>query len=71
MTPTIYDKSDELFFHKSLKKACDRNNEDYYKNLKKTVMSIFIYHTEKNPEINRWNFFDHLNTGDWQKDFNL
>ncbi len=31
-------------------------------------MSIFIYHTEKNLG---GIFFDHLNTGDWQKDFNF
>ena len=35
MTPTIYDKSDELFFHESLKKACDKNNENYYQEFKK------------------------------------
>ncbi len=71
MTPTIYDKSDELFFHKSLKKACDRNNEDYYQEFKKNCDEYFYLPHRKEPRGVGGIFFDHLNTGDWQKDFNF
>ena len=71
MTPTIYDKSDELFFHKSLKKACDKNNEDYYQEFKKNCDEYFYLPHRKEPRGVGGIFFDHLNTGDWQKDFNF
>ena len=71
MTPTIYDKSDELFFHRSLKKACDRNNEDYYQEFKKNCDEYFYLPHRKEPRGVGGIFFDHLNTGDWQKDFNF
>ena len=71
MTPTIYDKSDELFFHESLKKACDKNNEDYYQEFKKNCDEYFYLPHRKEPRGVGGIFFDHLNTGDWQKDFNF
>jgi coproporphyrinogen III oxidase len=71
MTPTIYDKPDELFFHDSLKKACDKNNEDYYQEFKKNCDEYFYLPHRKEPRGIGGIFFDHLNTGDWEQDFNF
>ena len=70
MTPTIYDKSDELFFHKSLKKACDRNNEDYYQEFKKNCDEYFYLPHRKEIRGIGGIFFDYK-MDNWKKDFDF
>ena len=71
MTPTIDDRSDKLFFHNSLKEACDKNDKNYYEKFKKNCDEYFYLPHRKEARGIGGIFFDHLNTGDWKKDFNF
>tara|TARA_B100001027_G_scaffold124078_1_gene85723 strand:+ start:1816 stop:2640 length:825 start_codon:yes stop_codon:yes gene_type:complete len=71
MTPTIDDRSDKLFFHNSLKEACDKNDKNYYEKFKKNCDEYFYLPHRKEARGIGGIFFDHLNTGDWEKDFNF
>ena len=41
MTPYILNESDAIHFHKTLKKACDRHNQQYYPKFKKWCDNYF------------------------------
>ncbi len=65
-TATHQDTKD---FHTAYKTICDKHNGDYYPQFKKTCDDYFYL-----PHRNEWRgtggiFFDHLDSGDWQKDF--
>ncbi|MCH8684676.1 oxygen-dependent coproporphyrinogen oxidase [Pedomonas mirosovicensis] len=60
---------DTADFHAAFKQACDRHDPDYYPRFKQWCDEYFYI-----PHRNRARgvggiFYDHLNTGDWGKDF--
>ena len=71
MTPTFENEEDTDFFHSSLKGACDKHNVNYYENFKKNCDEYFYLPHRNEPRGVGGIFFDHLNTGDWDKDFNF
>ena len=71
MTPTFENEEDTNFFHSSLKGACDKHNVNYYENFKKNCDEYFYLPHRNEPRGVGGIFFDHLNTGDWDKDFNF
>ena len=71
MTPTFENEEDTDFFHSSLKGACDKHNVNYYEDFKKNCDEYFYLPHRNEPRGVGGIFFDHLNTGDWDKDFNF
>ena len=71
MTPTFENEEDTNFFHSSLKGACDKHNVNYYEDFKKNCDEYFYLPHRNEPRGVGGIFFDHLNTGDWDKDFNF
>ena len=69
MTPTIINKSDTKFFHSKLEEACNAHNEIYYTKFKKNCDEYFFLPHRNEPRGEGGIFFDHLNTKDWEKDF--
>ena len=51
VTPCIVDNKEKTFLHKELKKCVIDIIKNIIKNIKNGVMIIFIYHTEKKPEV--------------------
>lgn len=71
MTPTLENEEDTDFFHSSLKSACDKHDNNYYEDFKKNCDEYFYLPHRNEPRGVGGIFFDHLNTGDWDKDFNF
>ena len=71
MTPTFINKSDSRFFHSKMKKACEKHNTSYYPKFKKNCDEYFYLPHREEPRGEGGIFFDHLNTGDWEKDFSF
>ena len=71
MTPTFENEEDTDFFHSSLKGACDKHDVNYYEDFKKNCDEYFYLPHRNEPRGVGGIFFDHLNTGDWDKDFNF
>ena len=71
MTPTFENEEDTDFFHSSLKGACDKHDVNYYNDFKKNCDEYFYLPHRNEPRGVGGIFFDHLNTGDWDKDFNF
>jgi coproporphyrinogen III oxidase len=69
MTPTFKNEEDTLFFHDKMKQACDPHNETYYLDFKKQCDEYFYLPHRKEARGEGGIFFDHLNSGDWSKDF--
>ena len=71
LNPMIEVAEETEFFHKVLKNTCDKYNPKYYPKYKKWADEYFL--------IKHWNetrgvggiFFDDLNTGNWNADFNF
>ena len=71
MTPTFENQKDTDTFHKKMKESCDSTDEKYYKEFKKNCDEYFyLPHREEARGVGGI-FFDHLNTNDWDKDFNF
>ena len=71
MTPTFENEEDTDFFHSNLKGACDKHDVNYYEDFKKNCDEYFYLPHRNEPRGVGGIFFDHLNTGDWDKDFNF
>ena len=71
MTPTFIDQNDTKFFHSKLEMACQNHNKDYYKRFKKNCDEYFYLPHRKEARGEGGIFFDHLNTGQWDKDFSF
>ena len=69
MTPTFVNKGDTRFFHSKLEEACDAHNKTYYPAFKKQCDEYFFLPHRNEPRGEGGIFFDHLNTKDWEKDF--
>ena len=68
ITPCIKDHKEKTFFHKELKKMCDRHNKKYYKKYKKWCDEYFYLPHRKESRGIGGIFFDYKK-GDWETDF--
>ncbi len=68
MTPAIKDNNQEKFFHKELKKMCDKHNKSYYSKYKKWCDKYFYLPHRKEPRGIGGIFFDYK-MNNWEKDF--
>jgi coproporphyrinogen III oxidase len=74
LTPTLTDQRredapDARHFHEVLKAACDKHGADYYERFKKWCDEYFYLPHRKEPRGIGGIFYDHHNSGDWEKDF--
>lgn len=71
LTPTYIDEEESLIFHRSFKEVCDKYNEDYYTEFsKKCDEYFFLKHRNEARGIGGI-FFDYLNSGSMDTDFNF
>ena len=71
MTPTFENQKDTDTFHRKMKESCDPTNKNYYKDFKKNCDEYFyLPHRDEARGVGGI-FFDHLNTNDWESDFNF
>ena len=69
LNPIFENESHANVFHDALKSCCDRHDPDYYPRYKDWADEyFFIKHRNENRGIGGV-FYDHLNSGDWDKDF--
>ena len=71
MTPTFINQNDTKLFHSKLEKACQNHNKEYYPKFKKNCDEYFYLPHRKEARGEGGIFFDHLNTGQWDKDFSF
>ena len=71
MTPTLEDRKDKRYFHDRLKVACNKHDANYYKEFKKNCDEYFYLPHREEPRGVGGIFFDHLNSGKWEEDFNF
>ena len=71
MTPSIPNDKETKFFHAKLKEACDKSDDSYYSDFKKNCDEYFYLAHRDEPRGVGGIFFDHLNTGNWQDDFDF
>lgn len=71
MTPLYPDDEDTALFHGTLKNACDKVNSEYYPKFKKHCDEYFFLPHRKEPRGIGGIFYDYLNSGDWEQDFNF
>ena len=71
MTPTFINKNDTKLFHSKLEKACQNHNKEYYPKFKKNCDEYFYLPHREEARGEGGIFFDHLNTGQWDKDFSF
>jgi len=74
LTPTLNvqrrdDHPDTRDFHAALKSCCDRHDADYYPRFKKWADEYFYLPHRQEPRGTGGIFYDHLSSGDWDKDF--
>ena len=69
LTPTFVNDEDTKIFHDHLKNACDKFDKNYYTKFKKNCDEYFyLPHRDESRGVGGI-FYDYLNSGDWQKDF--
>ena len=54
---------------KKMEEACNHHNKGYYPDFKRQCDEYFYLPHRKEARGEGGIFFDHLNTGDWEKDF--
>ncbi len=69
LTPMYPNDADTADFHTAFKKICDRYSPDYYPKFKKWCDEYFFLKHRNEPRGVGGIFYDYVNTGDWQKDF--
>ena len=70
VTPCIKDKKIEKWFHKEIKKSCDKYNKNYYKKYKKWCDEYFYLPHRKEKRGIGGIFFDYKKNN-WEKDFSF
>ncbi len=63
------DHPDTRDFHAAMKSACDKHDADYYPRFKKWCDEYFYLPHRKEPRGTGGIFYDHHDSGDWEKDF--
>lgn len=71
LTPLYEDDEDTKNFHQALKNACDKFNPDYYSEFKKNCDEYFYLPHRNEPRGIGGIFYDYLNSGNWQNDFDF
>ena len=71
LTPCIVIEKDTEHFHGSLKKTCDAFDPTYYEKFKKWADDYFYLPHRQEPRGVGGIFYDDLNSGDWEKDFDF
>jgi coproporphyrinogen III oxidase len=74
LTPTLdaqrsQEAPDALAFHAALKAACDRHDPAWYPDFKTRCDEYFYLPHRKEPRGVGGIFYDHHNSGDWDRDF--
>ena len=69
LTPMLEDQKAADAFHDALKAACDRHDKTYYPTFKKACDDYFFLPHRNEPRGIGGIFYDHLSSGDWEKDF--
>jgi len=69
LTPTFFNQIDTNLFHAHCKSACDKFNIKYYQKFKKNCDKYFYLPHRKEHRGVGGIFYDHLNSGNWQQDF--
>ena len=74
LTPTLDDQRsqdapDAKMFHAALKAACDRHDPDWYADYKARCDEYFFLPHRNEPRGVGGIFYDHHNSGDWERDF--
>lgn len=71
LTPTFENNEDTEDFHASLKQACDKFDLAYYPKFKKECDNYFFLKHRNEPRGVGGIFYNYLNTGVWQQDFDF
>ena len=71
LTPMVADDSDTAAFHAALKGACDRSDPAYYPRFKAWCDEYFHLPHRNEPRGVGGIFFDQLDSGDWERDFDF
>lgn len=69
LTPTIAYDEDTKHFHQTLKNACDKFNSEYYYKYKQWCDEYFFLPHRNEPRGIGGIFYDYLNSGNWENDF--
>ncbi len=71
ITPMIPSKKMSDKFHSSFKKSCNKFDENYYDKFKVWADNYFFIKHRNESRGDGGIFFDYLNSGNWEKDFNF
>ncbi|PJI37969.1 oxygen-dependent coproporphyrinogen oxidase [Ferrovibrio sp.] len=71
LTPMVADEADTAAFHAALKGACDRSDPAYYPRFKTWCDEYFHLPHRNEPRGVGGIFFDQLDSGDWERDFDF
>lgn len=71
LTPMVPDANDTAAFHAALKGACDRSDPAYYPRFKQWCDEYFHLPHRNEPRGVGGIFFDQLDSGDWERDFDF
>jgi coproporphyrinogen III oxidase len=69
LTPMVPEPADSEAFHAALKAACDRHDPGHYAKFKQWCDEYFYLPHRGEPRGVGGIFFDHLDSGDWERDF--
>ena len=69
LTPCLDFDTESQIFHRELEDICNRYNDDYYPKYKKWCDEYFYLKHRKEPRGIGGIFFDHLNSGNQENDF--
>ena len=69
LTPTYKNIEDQELFHDSLRKICDQYNKEYYNKFKQQCDEYFFLHHRQEPRGIGGIFYDNINSGNWEDDF--
>lgn len=71
LTPMVADETDSAAFHAALKGACDRFDPTYYPRFKQWCDEYFYLPHRNEARGVGGIFFDQLDSGDWERDFDF
>jgi coproporphyrinogen III oxidase len=71
LNPMIENAQDTQEFHQALQDACDSNDPEYYAKFKKWADEYFFIKHHNEARGVGGIFYDYLDSGDWEKDFDF
>jgi coproporphyrinogen III oxidase len=71
MTPIYNDEQDTKDFHAAFKEACDKFDPSYYAKFKKWADDYFFLPHRNEPRGIGGVFYDYIDSGNWEDDFNF